>query len=154
VVFGIAEPPDALPGDVEFLEYPLHQELADGVYNRSRIFLQTSFREGFGFTAVEAMACGAALVTTDNGGSQDYAIRDRTAWVVPPGDAAGLADGIVTLLEQPDRRCAIVDAGKSLVRGFDWDVGAKQLAAHLADYVADPPRFRAEPAEGEQSVWA
>lgn len=153
VVFGNAEPPDDLPGEVEFREYPHHRELADEVYNRSRVFVQPSFREGFGFTAVEAMACGAALVTTDNGGSEDYAEPDRTAWVVPPGDAGGLAEGIVTLLEEPDRRQALTDRGKELVQGFDWDLGARVLEAHLEAYVADPDRFRAEPAEGERSVW-
>ena len=153
VVFGHVEPPDALPGDVEFRRFPTHCELADDVYNRSLVFVQPSFREGFGFTAVEAMACGAALVTTDNGGSQDYAVPDRTAWVVPPGDAGGLAEGIVTLLEQPDRRRALAEGGKDLVRRFDWDLGAQVLAAHLEEYVADPDRFRAEPAEGERSLW-
>jgi glycosyltransferase involved in cell wall biosynthesis len=154
VVFGPATPPEDLPGEVEFRERPDHVELADEVYNRSRVFVQSSFREGFGFTAVEAMACGAALVTTDNGGSDDYADPDRTAWVVPPSDAVGLAEGIVTLLEQTDRRVALADRGKDLVRRFDWDRGAQLLEAHLEQYLADPDRFRAEPVEGERSVWA
>ena len=47
---------------------------------------------------IEAMACGAALVTTDNGGSRDYAFDGTTALVADVGDAARLTEHVVTLL--------------------------------------------------------
>ena len=154
VAFGYAPPPEPLPAGTEFRTHPHHRELADEVYNQSRVFVVPSHREGFGFTAVEAMACGAALVTTDNGGSRDYAIPDETAWVVAPGDPAALAEGVLTLLECDARRDALARAGEDLVRGFDWERGSAVLAAHLEQYVADPARFQAEPAEGELRIWS
>ncbi len=71
---------------------PDPERLVSDIYDRSRVFVQASHYEGFGFTAVEGMACGAALVTTDNGGSRDYAFHGETALVVPPGDVDGLAE--------------------------------------------------------------
>ena len=119
------------------------------LYNQSRVFVQPSFHEGFGYTAVEAMACGCALVTTDNGGSRDYAVADETALVVPPGDPAGLADA--RRAAAPGRRRSRTgsrDAGAELVRGrFDWDNTAAVLEPHLEAYVADPERYQRAPAD-------
>jgi glycosyltransferase involved in cell wall biosynthesis len=154
VSFGYSPPPEPLPEGTVFLTHPHHRELADDVYNQSLIYVVPSHWEGFGFTAIEAMSCGAALVTTDNGGSEDYAIPDETAWVVPPGDPEALAEGIVTLLDDDDRRAALARAGEDLVRTFDWTHGSAVLAAHLEEYVADPARFQAEPEPGELHIWS
>ena len=79
IVFSRVRPPEPLPPGVEFMFAPDHRTLADDVYNASRVFVQASHHEGFGFTPIEAMGCGCALVTTDNGGSRDYALPGETA---------------------------------------------------------------------------
>lgn len=43
----------------------------------------TSWYEGFPFPVLEAMSCGAAIVTT-NHGTEDYALNEHNALVVPP----------------------------------------------------------------------
>jgi glycosyltransferase involved in cell wall biosynthesis len=55
---------------------------------------------------VEALATGCPLVTTDNGGSRDYAGDDCTI-LVSPGDVAGAADTIVTLLDNHGLRATL-----------------------------------------------
>ena len=53
----------ARPSGLPWLDVRLgldQQGLADEVFNQTRVFLQSSVHEGFGYTAVEAMACGAA----------------------------------------------------------------------------------------------
>jgi glycosyltransferase involved in cell wall biosynthesis len=148
VVFGVVPPPSPLPDGVEFWPAPDHPTLARDIYNQSRVFVQPSFHEGFGYTAVEAMACGCALVTTDNGGSRDYAIPGETALVVPPGDAAGLAAAAEQLVRDDDRRARVAAAGSGLVRDrFDWDNTAAVLGPYLEAYVADPERYQRPPAD-------
>ena len=94
------------------------------------------------------MACGCALVTTDNGGSRDYARHDETALVVSPGDGLGLADAAEQLLRDDERRERLAATGARLVRDrFDWDNTAAVLEGHLEAYLADPPRYRRSPAE-------
>lgn len=147
LVFGMDPPPLALPDGVEFWQAPDHPTLADRIYNQARVFVQPSYHEGFGYTAVEAMACGCALVTTDNGGSRDYARAGETARIVAPGDAAGLADAADELLLDDVRRTALADAGARLVRTtFDWDNTAAVLEACLEAYLADPPHYQQPPA--------
>ena len=148
LVFGIDPPAASLPDWVRFWQAPDHPTLADHIYNDSRVFLQPSYHEGFGYTAVEAMACGCALVTTDNGGSRDYAIDDETAAVVPPGDPSALAEAAERLLRDDAGRARLAAAGAELVRRrFDWDHTAALLEPHVEAYVADPTRYQREPAD-------
>ncbi len=143
----VGHPPEALPDDVEVVLHLDQRRLADQVYNRSRILMQASRHEGFGLTAIEAMACGAALVTTDCGGSRDYALPDETAIVVAPGDAAGLAAGADSLLRDDARRIDLARRGARLAREFDWDRSGELLEAFLERYLADPSSFQRPPGE-------
>lgn len=145
VAFGTATPTEDLPDWITFLEAPVAEVLARDVYGASRVFVQASNYEGFGFTAVEAMACGAALVTTDNGGSRDYAVPGETALVVDPGDVPGMAQAIAALLDDDHHRHAITLAGTAFVRRFDWDRGARLLEGCLEEYLADPGPFLQDP---------
>jgi glycosyltransferase involved in cell wall biosynthesis len=147
VVFGIDPPSESLPDWVRFRRAPDHASLAHEIYNHSRIFMQPSFHEGFGYTAVEAMACGCALVSTDNGGSRDYAVDGETALVVPPGDPIPLAAATERLLRDEGERSRLAHAGTALVRArFDWDNTAALLEARLDAYLADPKRYQRAPA--------
>ena len=99
VVFTLADAPgDVLPDGVELVTGLDQARLADEVFGRTRVMVQASRHEGFGLTAIEAMACGAALVTTDCGGSRDYAIPGVTASVVGRDDPVALADATEALL--------------------------------------------------------
>lgn len=145
VVFGTKRPPEQLPEWITFILDPSPEALVRDVYGRCQVFLQPSYYEGFGFTALEAMACGAALVTTDNGGSRDYASDGVTALVVPPGDPQSMGRGIEALLHDPDRRRSIARAGEQHSRGFDWTSAAERLERHLLAYVADPGAYQRAP---------
>ena len=145
VVFGNRRPQEPLPEWVTFVFDPPPEALVSEVYNRCSVFLQSSFQEGFGFTAIEAMACGCALVTTDNGGSDDYALPGQTALVAPPGDSERLATQVESLLRDDELRIALGEAGREYVRRFNWDRAAELLERHLEHYLADPERFLAAP---------
>lgn len=144
VVFGPDEP-RRLPDGVDFRHWLDPPTLAAEVLGQAKVYVQTSVVEGFGLTPVEAMACGAALVTTDNGGSRDYAIDGETALVVPPGDAGAIADAAEALLRDEERRVRLAAAGERYVRRFTWERGTDRLEAYLRSYVADPDAFRRPP---------
>jgi glycosyltransferase involved in cell wall biosynthesis len=148
VVFGIDPPPVKLADWVRFWRAPDHATLANRIYNQSRVFLQPSYHEGFGYTAVEAMACGCALVTTDNGGSRDYAVDGETALVVPPGDPMALALAGERLLRDGAARTRLAASGSELVRSrFDWDHAAAVLESRLEAYLADPAAYQRAPGD-------
>lgn len=141
VVFGIYERLSTLPAWVTYVEDPPVEVLVREVYNRSRVFLCPSLSEGFGMPSIEAMACGAALVTTDNGGSRDFAVDGETALVCAPGDVEGMAARVIELLRDDDRRVRLATSGRRLVASFDWDATAAQVEGLLVEYGRHPDRF-------------
>ena len=141
VAFGAQPPEHTLPPWVTYLREPAPAQLVDEIYNTSRVFLCTSWVEGFGLANIEAMACGAALVTTDNGGSRDYALPDETALVAPYGDVVGLSEHALSLLQDDDRRVTLATAGRDHVRRFDWDRTADLLEDFLERYLAEPSAY-------------
>jgi glycosyltransferase involved in cell wall biosynthesis len=156
VVFTLAEPPgEPLPERVHLIEGPPTQrQLVDEIYSETRVFLQSSHHEGFGLTAVEAMACGAALVTTDCGGSRDYALPDETALVARAGDVSALTDHVDRLLRDTDERQALASAGQRYVQKFDWHRSGELLEAFLEKYLADPAHFQEPPGPDRSSEYA
>ncbi|HEX2030305.1 MAG TPA: glycosyltransferase family 4 protein [Actinomycetota bacterium] len=76
------------------------------------VFVLASWREGVPRSAIEAAAMGKPLVLTDIRGCREVGRHGREALLVPPRDAGGLADAIVTLLEDEPLRRAIGRAAR------------------------------------------
>ncbi|MEQ1785563.1 MAG: glycosyltransferase family 4 protein, partial [Acidimicrobiales bacterium] len=140
VLFGSLVPPRPLEAGVRFVTSPTQTQLAATVYRDASIYLQPSTQEGFGLCAIEAMACGCALVTTDNGGSDDYAIDGETA-VVCDSDAAAMADALRGLLADDARRIRIASNGERYVERFRWATSARRLREVADEYLAEPEAF-------------
>lgn len=131
-VFGTRAPDMDLPEGTAFVLSPSRAALADEIYNTSSVFLQPSRHEGFGMCAVEAMACGCALVTTANGGSADYAFDGETALVCGP-DAEDMAEALVRLASDDDLRVRLAETGCRFVERFRWEASADRLARVAGD---------------------
>jgi len=130
VAFGVKRPRQSLPYD-EFHANPPQRALA-ALYSGCDIYLCPSWDEGLGMPSMEAMACGAALVTYDNGGCRDYAHDGDTALVVPRRDVEALAAGLARLVTDPVLRARLAAAGAAHVRtAFDWPRAVARLEALL-----------------------
>lgn len=110
------------------------------VMRRSAVFVCSSWEEGFGLPGIEALACGAALVTTDTKGSRDYAWNNSTARVVPPRRPRLLAREVVRLLADPARREAVARAGAEHVLDAHppWPVAAAEFGDTLRALLEAP----------------
>jgi glycosyltransferase involved in cell wall biosynthesis len=126
VGFGVKRPREALPYD-EFHEN-LPQERLAWLYSRCPIYLCPSWDEGLGMPPMEAMACGAALVTFDTGGCRDYARDGETALVAPRRDVAALAARLERMVADRALRERIARHGQAFVTSrFDWDRATARL---------------------------
>jgi glycosyltransferase involved in cell wall biosynthesis len=135
VGFGVKPPRAALPYD-EFHANPPQAELA-ALYSGCDIYLCPSWDEGLGMPPMEAMACGAALVTYDNGGCRDYARDGETALVAPRRNVEALAAALARLALDETLRTRLAAAGCAHVTtAFDWDRAVARLEARLAAAVS------------------
>jgi L-malate glycosyltransferase len=142
VVYGNTGLCAPIPDWISYVVDPPQSQLVDEIYNGSQVFLSPSLVEGFGLAAVEAMASGCALVSTRNGGSEDYAVHEQTALVCEPDDVETMADHICTLLLDDERRIEIARRGIETVARFDWDTSAAVLEPLLEAYRSDPARYQ------------
>ncbi len=102
-----------------------HGEVLAAMARAAIVVVPSRWGEPFGLTALEAMASGAALITTGHGGLREVA--GDAAVYFPSGDVAALAGAIVKLCTDDAARQAIAEAG--LRRAVRFDTPA--LAAAL-----------------------
>jgi phosphatidylinositol alpha-mannosyltransferase len=82
--------------------------------------------ESFGMVLTRAFACATPAVASDIPGYREV-MTPETGVVVPPGDAAALARGLIDLLADEPRRRSLGAAARSLARDrYGWsDIAAR-----------------------------
>lgn len=68
------------------------------------VFVSASETESFGLAMAEAMAAGTPVVATRTEGAQEVVEDQKTGWIVPIGDVDRIAEAVITLLSDPERR--------------------------------------------------
>lgn len=131
ILFGNFPLPNNLPNYVQYIKRADINTLREKVYNQSSIFLFTSILEGWGLVATEAMACGAALVSTKNGGVNDFGIENETALLNNVGDYKGLANSIIYMFQNNNERIRLAENGKNLVEKLTFDSSASTFESVL-----------------------
>lgn len=127
-VFGsLTDTGTAVP--LEHRGFLTHAQLAE-LYGDADLVFVPSWFESFPLQPIEAMSCGAAVVTTRLG-TGDFARHDDTAAVVEPRDPAALARAILGLIEDPARRRRIADNGQQEALRFTWEQSAAEVKRAL-----------------------
>ena len=108
-------------------------------YGQAQVAVVPSLYEGFSLPAIEAMACGVALVATTGGALPEVVGTDGvTGLLVPPDDPGALAMAIGRLLADDELRGRLGAAGRERVLGrFTWQVTAAGTAAEYRALLAD-----------------
>ena len=80
------------------------------------LFVQPSHHEGLPNTVLEAMAAGLPVIATEVGGIPELVLNHNTGLLVPVGDPAALGEAISDLLEKPQKRENLGQAGRLRVK--------------------------------------
>ncbi len=80
------------------------------------LFALPSLWEGMPNALMEAMAAGRPVIASDIDAIRELVIHGKTGWMVSPGDADGLARGMMDILADPGRAADIGQAGLRHVR--------------------------------------
>jgi glycosyltransferase involved in cell wall biosynthesis len=126
VMFGVGPKPAISFQPITYYHNPSTKQIND-IFNRSAIFIGTSWCEGFGLPPCEAAACGAALCVADNGGHREFAVHEKTALMHPPRSPDVLAANILSLLCDNDKRIRIAQNGNLYVKKFSWDKSVEEF---------------------------
>lgn len=116
---------------IALIPHTAHTDLP-GLYNLLDVLVLPSLRDGLPNALLEGMACGRAIVASAAGGIPDAARHNTNSLLVPPGDSGALAEAILTLLRQPQKRAVLGQAARETVsRDF---TPAQEVAANLELY--------------------
>jgi glycosyltransferase involved in cell wall biosynthesis len=100
------------------------------------VFTLSSTYEGLPIALVEAMALGRPAVVTDVGGTPEVVTDGADGLLVPPGDPAALADGLLRLLGDPELRARIGQAARARAAAFDIRTAVARMEQVYAGLLA------------------
>ena len=103
---------------VRFLGYLPDDTLAI-LYRLAAVFVFPSLYEGFGLPPIEAMACGAPVVTSNVSSLPE--VTGDAAVLVDPYDIESIVDGIARVLSDPALREELRAKGIARARAFSWE---------------------------------
>ncbi len=112
--------------DVEFIgEIGEHQK-SEFLGNAAALVFPIAWREPFVLVMLEAIACGAPLITSPRGGLPEVA--GDAAVYANPDSPEEIAAAMLALASNPARRQALSEAGRARSRQFDTPIAAARLA--------------------------
>ena len=124
---------------VDWRQYAADAELPD-LYRRARMLLLPSLYEGFGLTALEAMACGTPVIASNRSSLPE--VTGDAALFVDPEDATSIAAAVRRLFT--DDTLAKTHAARALARAqlFSWEKTARAVQSILHTVMETPNRSK------------
>ena len=102
----------------------------------SDVFLLPSLMEQAGYVLLEAQSTGIPVVATRVGGVPEMVREGRSAFLVEPGDAAGLAAALQQLVDRPETWALMGREGREHV---ETQHDLERLKPRLAEILRGPP---------------
>ncbi|WP_447973288.1 glycosyltransferase family 4 protein [Nitrospira sp. Kam-Ns4a] len=101
------------------------------LYSHADLFVFPSLYEGFGMPVLEAMACGAPVITANTTALPEVA--GEAALLVDPRDAEGLANAMIRVIEDERLREELRVKGFERAKQFTWESAARRTVALYRD---------------------
>ncbi len=97
------------------------------LYNRSKVWILPSRREGLPAPILEAMACGSAVISTEFPTAPTLIQHNVNGMLVPIDDVDEFLKCIEMLLSDEDLRMRMVQKGFETVRNHSWEAAADRM---------------------------
>ena len=101
------------------------------LYSSTDLFVFPSLYEGFGMPVLEAMACGAPVLTSNSTALAEVA--GDAALLADPQDARALGEAMIRVLEDKPLRAALKIKGFARAKQFSWEQAARQTLTVYKD---------------------
>jgi glycosyltransferase involved in cell wall biosynthesis len=111
--------------NVKFLGRISEKKKAE-LMQKAWIFVNPSFKEGWGIVNIEANYFGTPVLGSDVGGIRDSVVDKKTGLIFPYGDHKALASKIKYLIKNKKILANMSKNGKKWAKNFSWDKKAKE----------------------------
>jgi glycosyltransferase involved in cell wall biosynthesis len=111
-------------GESVTLHGPVDHDALPEYLRRSALFVLPSHAEGMSNALLEGMACGLPVIVTDTGGTAEL-VRGN-GLIVPKENPEALAEAMIEILGNEEKRLAMRDASLEIAGTFSWDRMAEQ----------------------------
>ena len=125
---------------IHFLGFVTDDDLLQ-LYNACDLFVFPSFYEGFGLPALEAMACGRAVVCSSTSALPE--VVDGAAILTDPSSEEEMAHAMADILLDPELRVRMERLGLRRAAHFNWQDTARRTLEVFHE-VAERPAPAAE----------
>jgi len=103
----------------QFIQGIYNENLAE-LYSSAHVVICPSWFESFPLPPLEAMACGAPVVTTRYG-TEDYCFHEENSLIIPPKNPQLIADAVLRLLTDEDLNRKLSHRGIETAKKFTWE---------------------------------
>lgn len=126
---------NGLQPKVEFLGF-ISEEDKRSLLQTSMVVLQTSYKEGWGLTVIEANACGTPVIANRAPGLCDSVRDGETGLLYDFGSVDSLVEKMHTLIEDRELYAALAANCRSWAEKFTWQRASEETFALLQKIVA------------------
>ena len=125
-MFGSPKRPQNLPDWFHYSQKASTEKTVE-IYNKIAVFMCSSIDEGFGLTGMEAIACGAALASTDYTGVHEYAKDEFNALLCQVKDVEAMVNNVKRLMDNVELRNSFYNNSQTILCERTWDKSVSQL---------------------------
>lgn len=125
-----------LEKNIEFLGF-VPEEEKDKILQSSWVMMNTSLKEGWGITNIEANACGTPVVANNSPGLQDSVVDGKTGFLVNNNDVKELADKVIKILQDKSLRENLSRNSVEWSKNFTWDDAAQKMLELISKTIQD-----------------
>ena len=105
-------------------------------YETATLFCMPTRVEPFGIAFLEAMQAWLPIIGTNVGAIPDFLQNNWNGILVEPGDIHGIANGIITLLDNPDLCRLYGERNFNLIKErYSWQAVSQKFHTHITEYL-------------------
>ena len=117
---------------IKYVSYCTHQELVTH-YQDADIFVLPSYTDSWGMVVIEAMACGLPVIVSENTGSKEAIVDNRSGFIIKVGDVKALEEKLLYFYNNRDITKPFGVKSHKLAEKYTWEDYEKRVKDIIFD---------------------
>ena len=120
------------------------QMIIGDTLRKTDIYICASMYESFCLPVLEAMTCGAAIITTNNGGNMDFVKPNKNALIIEKDNISDIVTKVEKILNSKELKDFLVKNGVEESVQYSWNTTIDKIEEYyqeIANYVIEQGDF-------------